>query len=390
MSLERLAREWDVVVIGAGVAGSVSAYRLACRGLSVLLVEKSLWPRDKPCGGCISAAALQALDDAGLGEVGHAGPPFSRLRLASGRHQALVGLPSGRAISRRLLDARLAERAEAAGVTFLTMTHARLEPVGSDAQGRGGVRRIALRQADKRFTVAARLVIGGDGLGSRLLHEDDAAALRVATNSRIGMGATVDDAPGFYEQGTIHMACGRHGYVGLVRVEEGRLNLGAALDPNWVKRSGGPLAAVTAILDENAFPPIDALSAAQWQGTPHLTRRRSRLGAERVLILGDAAGYVEPFTGEGMGWAVAGAAAIEPLALQAVQAWRGELVDEWTARHAEVIRARQRSCRVISALLRRPWLVAAMLPLANAAPGMVAPFTSWLNRRYALDPREGR
>lgn len=382
MNIEALSRRWDIVVVGAGVAGAVAAYRLARRGLKVLLVEKASWPRDKVCGGCLNAAALRALADAGLSDVMRAGQAYSSMRLASEQRQAVLGLPTGRAISRRYLDALLVEQAVAVGVRFLSATQALLGGVGRDQ------RSVTLRHADQRVTVSARLVIGSDGLGSRLLREAMPEALDVKRGSRIGVGTTVDGAPGFYQAGMIHMACGTHGYVGLVRVENDRLTIGAALDPAWVKHRGGPLLAVTDLLNDANFPLFDGLLEASWQGTPRLTRQRTPLGAERVLILGDAAGYVEPFTGEGMGWALASAAAIEPLALDAVGGWRNELVGDWTARHAEVVGARQRDCQTIAAILRHPHLIAALLPMINAAPATVAPLTAWLNRSYALEPME--
>lgn len=384
MNLETLSREWDVVVVGAGVAGAVTAYRLARRGLGVLLVEKSNWPRDKACGGCLNAAALHALADAGLEAVGLAGPAFSHMRLACDQRHADVELPAGRAVSRRHLDTLLVKHAVDAGASFLPATQAQLKTGVSG----GSCRHVLLRHGRQRLTVAARLVIGGDGLGSRLLREEAPEAMAIDAGSRIGTGTTLAEAPNFYYPGTIHMACGRQGYVGLVRVENDRLNIGAALDPAWMKHRGGPLLAVSDILSEAGFPLFDALLEARWQGTPRLTRRRSRLGAERVLILGDSAGYVEPFTGEGMGWALASAAAVEPLVLEAIDDWRDDLVGQWTARHAEVVGTRQRGCQAISALLRHPPLIATLLPLINAAPLTVAPLTAWFNRSYALDLAE--
>nr|WP_297459172.1 NAD(P)/FAD-dependent oxidoreductase [uncultured Halomonas sp.] len=384
MNLDALPREWDVIVVGAGVAGAISAYRLARGGLRVLLVEKSPWPRDKVCGGCVNAAALQALARAGLGDISQTGAAYSQLRLACGQRQVLLPLPAGMAVSRRRLDAILAERAVDAGAEFLPATQALL----GETQGHG--RRVTLRQHHRRVAVTAKLVLGCDGLASRLLREESPGDMNVARGSHIGVGTVVTAPPGAYEPGMIHMACGSHGYVGLVSVENGELNIGAALDPAWVKRRGGPAAAVAEVLRTTAFPLFDALHDANWQGTPYLTRRRHRLGGERVLIVGDAAGYVEPFTGEGMGWALAGAAAVEPFALKSVDGWRDDLVARWTARHNEWIRARQRGCRGISMLLRRPRLIASLLPLINAVPGTIVPLTMRLNRDYGLDAMEAK
>ncbi|HET7307530.1 MAG TPA: FAD-dependent oxidoreductase [Gammaproteobacteria bacterium] len=370
------AREpWDVAVVGAGVAGAVAAFRLARRGLAVLLVDKADWPRNKVCGGCVNAAALQMLQASGLDGAAAAGQAYSAMRMAASGRDAQFALPAGRAISRREFDAALVEAARAAGVSFMSATRAALGDC--DAQSRW----LHLRRADEQVATRARIVLACDGLGGRLFGGD----AEVAPASRIGAGTILDaaTAPALadYPPGVIHMACAPDGYVGLVRVENDDLNIGAALDPAWVKRVGGPPAAVAHILESAGLPPIDGLDRARWRGTPHLTRRYPRLGAERLLALGDAAGYVEPFTGEGMAWAIASAAAIEPFA---VTDWRDGLIDQWTARHRDLVSSRQRACRGVAALLRRPRLVSGAVRMAAAAPIAAAPLTAWLNRDFRL------
>ncbi len=101
------------------------------------------------------------------------------------------------------------------------------------------------------------------------------------------------------------MACGRRGYLGLVRLEDGRLNLAAALDPCWMRVCGGPGPAAARLLAEVGWPPVPNLAEQNWRGTPALTRQARRRAAERLFLIGDAAGYIEPFTGEGMAWALA-------------------------------------------------------------------------------------
>ena len=120
---------------------------------------------------------------------------------------------------------------------------------------------------------------------------------------------------------TIFMAVGREGYVGAVRVEDGSLNVAAAFEPALVRRWGTPGLAAAAILAEAGFPPIAGLENAHWQGTAGLTRQTRPLAEERLFLLGDAAGYVEPFTGEGIAWALASGQAVAPLALQAMERW---------------------------------------------------------------------
>ncbi|MGH8192705.1 MAG: NAD(P)/FAD-dependent oxidoreductase [Rhodanobacteraceae bacterium] len=371
MPVDNLPGEWEVVVVGSGVAGALSALHLARLGLRVLLVEKAAWPRDKVCGGCLNAAALRALTNAGIDVSG--GRVYARMRLACGRRAAELPLPAGLAMSRRRLDALLVEHAVRAGARFVSGTRASL--------GKATLhhREVALRQGSRQRFVSARVVLDCGGLASRLLPGID---WRVARAARIGVGGTLRDIPSAYRAGTIHMACTQRGYVGLVRAEDGTANIAAALDPAWCGSMGGPARAIADILDAAGFPSIENLRGVDWHGTPHLTRSRRALGAERVLILGDAAGYVEPFTGEGMAWALMDAAMAASLAREAVTRWDDAVVARWSALHARNVRARQRVCRGMARLLRHPGLLAAALPIVGAMPALISPLSAWLNRNF--------
>lgn len=363
-----LPSEWDVVVVGAGAAGAMGALHLARARLRVLLVEKSAWPRHKACGGCVNAVALRTLAGAGLGL--REGSACDRMRLACRRRTATFPLPAGIAISRQRLDALLVEHALIAGVRFLPQTRAAL----GEALRCG--RRVVLRSGATQCTVTARVVLDCGGLATRLLPD---TGWHVAPRSRIGVGASMPVAPAWLPQGTIHMACVENGYVGLVRAEHGTANIAAALDPAHCRAVGGPARAVAAILAEADSHAIEGLDRLGWCGTPALTRTRAGAGAARVLILGDAAGYVEPFTGEGIAWALEDAAAVCAYAAAGAAHWTDAVRAGWELRRARMARARQRACRGVARLMRHPNVVAAMLPLLDAAPALVAPLTSWLN-----------
>ncbi|TAM99069.1 MAG: FAD-dependent oxidoreductase [Rhodanobacteraceae bacterium] len=370
MDPDESSRQWDVVVVGAGVAGAMGALHLARTGLRVLLVEKSAWPRAKACGGCLNAVALRAL--AGSGIELHESNAYTGMRLCCLGRTANLPLPPGVAISRKRLDAMLVEHAVHAGARFVPATHATLD--GSTRHGR----RVVLRHLSTCYAVEARVVLDCGGLATRLLPDSD---WRVAPRARIGVAATLPGAPAWHDPGIIHMACAAQGYVGLVRAENGVTNIAAALDPVRCHEAGGPAATVAEILRAGGFPAMQNLHRLDWRGTPRLTRTRRRLGAERrVLILGDAAGYVEPFTGEGMAWAIADAAAVLPFACEAVACWTDDITLRWSARHRRMLRARQRVCRGVAGLLRYPSLLAAVLPLLDRAPAVALPLTAWLNR----------
>ena len=120
-----------------------------------------------------------------------------------------------------------------------------------------------------------------------------------------------------------------------------------------------------------------------WKGTPPLTRRVSSLGEERLFLVGDTAGYVEPFTGEGMGWARWGALALAPLVHTGVTHWDDELVRRWERVYRRRIQRGQRICRVVAWRLRRPRMVRAALRVLGTTPVLARP----LVRRTSAMPR---
>ena len=69
-----------------------------------------------------------------------------------------------------------------------------------------------------------------------------------------------------------------------------------------------------------------------------MTRQTWPLAQERLFLIGDAAGYVEPFTGEGIAWALSSAQAITPLALRAIEGWRPQLATDWADLHGRLVR----------------------------------------------------
>jgi flavin-dependent dehydrogenase len=344
----------DALVIGAGPAGAVTARELARRGCRVLLVDKANFPRPKVCGCCLNGAAVATLERLGLGHVLAGAVPLDRVRVAAGRRSAELRLPRGAALSRTVFDSRLVEEAVRAGVEFRPNTLLGRDPKGG----------------------AFPCTVVASGL----------AAAGAEPGSRIGAGVVLpaDVAPELYSPGTIHMATGRGGYVGLVRVEDGRLDVAAAFAAGFIKSAGGLGAAAAAILGEVGWPVPPKLAEAPWKGTPALTRRPAKLAGERFFVVGDAAGYVEPFTGEGMAWALMSAAALAPIALRAAREWRPELVREWQRTHARIIGRRQRVCRGVSRVLRSPFLTGIAVRALSALPLLARPVVAALNRPSPL------
>ncbi len=342
-----LRREWDIVVVGAGPAGAVLALQTAREGARVLLVDRHHFPRDKVCGCCLSARTVARLQRLNLGgavdRIG--GPPLHRIRLGGWHRMVELPMPGGLSVSRRALDAALVEAAVGAGTRFL--------PGHSAAVGaiRNGARIVELRSSGSRRRIAASVVVDASGLGSCLVDESDPARSRAG---RIGCNAMVPGRADEYGPGTIYMAVGRAGDVGLVRLEEGGLNVAAALEPGSV-RGIGLGAAVEAVLREAGFAPPVGLAAADWNGTRSLWQAPRRRAAERIFAVGDAAGYVEPFTGEGIGWAIHSSTLLAPISLRAAEEWSPRLASAWNTTFRAELGRSQRACRRVSWLLRRPF-----------------------------------
>jgi flavin-dependent dehydrogenase len=204
--------------------------------------------------------------------------------------------------------------------------------------------------------------------------------MHVRPDSWIGAGAVTRDGPGSYSPGTIFMGCGREGYLGLVRVEDGRLNIAAAISPDGIKQAGGPGRAAMIILSQAGLPDFPGMERLTWRGTPALTRRAARVAAHRLFVLGDAAGYVEPFTGEGIAWALASGRAVAPLALQALSGWHPDLAAEWCARHEKTVGRRQGICCALTAALRHRFFCRAMVFALARAPVLAHAVARQLNQ----------
>jgi flavin-dependent dehydrogenase len=370
-------RTWDAIVVGAGPAGALAAHQVACRGVSVLLVDRATFPRGKVCGCCINGRALGALHASGLGHLPAScgAIPLTTLLLTAGRRSARLPL-AGVALSREAFDAALVRAAIAAGASFLPLTRARL----GDSP-----RQLHLEQGEQAVEVEARVVLAADGLGGGLLASAGGRA-EAECQARIGAGVVLGHPPGFYQRGVVYMASGQHGYVGLVRLEDDRLDVAAALDVGAVRQAGGPGEVASAILSATGWPTLPGLAEASWKGTMALTRQMSRPGAQGAFAVGDAAGFVEPFTGEGMAWALAGALAVAPLAVRAVAGWRPSLLREWQAIHLRIVRNRQWACRTAAFVLRRPVLVGAIVGLLRWLPWVAWPVLRSLNSPRSLLP----
>jgi flavin-dependent dehydrogenase len=367
------------VVVGAGVAGAFAAREVARAGASVLLVDRKDFPRPKVCGACLNGRALAVLASAGLGgRIERLGPlPLSRFAVRLGGREVAFPLPTGQALMREALDEALVEEAIRAGADFLPATAASL--AGADPEGRP----VRLASRSGGATARARVVVAASGLSGLDLGGEVGLRAEVSPRSRVGVGCVVRDFSDEYRPGTIHMAVGDAGYAGLVRVGGGLLNVAGAFDRDFLKDSGGPARAAARAIAQAGYPQVPALGDARWLGTVGLTRRTRPTAAPRLFLVGDAAGYVEPFTGEGMGAALTSAQAVTPLVLRAAGGWDDRLAREWTALYRRRVGRGQALCRGLMLASRHPTLAGGVFRLAAQYPRICDSLIHALNRPSA-------
>ncbi len=298
----------EVAIVGGGLAGSALAAHLAAAGHAVAVFEQSPAWRWRASGVFASPAAVAALRRVGLDEatISDVARPIPAMR---------VETPPGTSF-------RLTYGAEDGGATAVGFDRARLDPamvalaLAADADVRPGTAvthtepeagRLAWRDgAGRTGTVRAAVVVGADGARS-VVARAAGVARPVRLAQRIGLTYHVED-PAPVAARDARMRVFRDGYVGIAPVAGGRVNVGIVLGPSWrveLGRDGAAAVTESIVAATRAFeddpdrwregPRCDAIAGA-WPLGQRVTHRAGR----RWLLIGDAAGFLDPFTGEGI------------------------------------------------------------------------------------------
>ncbi|RKN43603.1 geranylgeranyl reductase family protein [Micromonospora endolithica] len=337
--------EFDVVVVGAGPAGSAAAIAARRVGARVLLLDRSDFPRDKACGDGIAAHALDVLDELGVPDAVAGYPPLPALRMTSpGGAEVARRLPRpAYTVPRTVFDARLVTAAVAAGALLRRHT----------------VRTVQVR-ADRVVLdgeLSARAVVGADGAGS-VVRRALGHPVNPDRHLALALRGYAPARPGPPEQLIVTSAPRWPAYAWSFPIGDGRANVGYGEVLRGERLTRAYLVDRLAALLPGTDPA--AVTDLRAHHLP-LSTHRPAPGRGRVVLAGDALSLINPFTGEGIFYALLSGALAGAAAAGAPERAAG--------RYGEALRRRLgvhlRHSSTAAWLARRRWVVDAAVRAAR-------------------------
>ena len=365
----------DVLIAGAGPAGSIAAIRLARAGARVLLVDRARFPRDKLCGDTVNPGAMRVVDRAGLrARVEAASLPLEGMLISSGSGVRVRGTYGpglfARSLPRRVFDQLLVDAAVAAGATFqdgVKVEGAIVDEAGGERRIRGAV--LACIGTRKRMRVPATLTLGADGRRSALAYGLGLAA-QPAGLRRWAIGAYFEGLDGLDTVGEMHVR-GPH-YLGVSPLEGGIANV------CLVSPAGEGFDDPARLLEARlaADPLLGPRVARARRVTPAVTLGPlavdgRRPGLPGLLLAGDAAGFVDPMTGDGLSFALRGAELAADVTLAALEHPEIDAPAQLAAARAHAFGTKLAVNRVLRRMVASTRCVNAVAAGARIAPGLL-------------------
>jgi len=363
----------DVLVVGGGPAGSSIAHALATRGIDVMVVDRARFPRPKPCAEYLSPQASRILARMGaLDEVERSGAAaLAGIRVYAPNGSVIAGdfvakhgyhgyRDRGLSIRREILDAILIERARHAGTRVVE--GAKVTELLREPKGASRIRGVRMTADDASREVQARVVVGADGLGS-VVARRLGLTRRLRWPRRIALVTHYHGVKDVGEHGEMHVA--PDGYVGIADVGGGLTTVAAVFPVSrsreiardrveflrrWLfdqRRLALRFASAERVTPVVATGPFASYARRAW--------------APGAALVGDAADFFDPFTGEGIYAALRGGELLADHVSEMLTAATPTLAD---AALREYDRARHREFggkwiveRVIGAVVASPRLI---------------------------------
>ena len=335
---------FDVAIVGSGPAGATCATFCARAGLRTLLLEREKFPREKVCGDCLNPSCTPVLERLGVAQRVRE-LPHGKLRrvdfVAIGGKTISVDLPDGAeiAVKRSSLDQLLMQCAADAG-----------------AEVREGVT-LSQIAPNETWTIngdEARVLVAADGRNSSVART--LGLLPRIEKERVALQTHLPLPRDFGERVVLQFL--REGYSGQAPVSASELNLCLVGKPSTI-----------ASLKSWAETNFCLTSNHQWRTITPLRRRAISPAHERLLLVGDAARVVEPFTGEGIYYALRSG----ELAAKAIVAAR---LESYARAHAELYRGRLWINQIARTAVLSPRLTSTLMKLNLLPPGILRLLTS--------------
>ncbi len=398
---------FDVVIVGAGLAGSSAAIRLASAGWSVALVERQRFPRRKVCGECIAATNLPLLASLGVGEAfkALAGPELRRVTLLQGERSVTAELPAadhadfrwGRALGRETLDNLLLERARAAGASVF-------QPWAVQSiLGAAGAWHCELRALETSVRLRLRASVVIDAHGSWEDLPTDRPRRRLARGAADLFAFKANFTGAAVPEGAISVLALDGGYGGMVVADGGITTVAGCIrrDRLGQLRAASPGLrageAVQAWMQQGCAGVHAALKGAERDG-PWLTAGPLDPGMhvqarDGIFRIGNAAGEAHPILGEGMSMALQSAAmlcSILPARAHGVALPDGRAQADLQRRYAVAWRGafapRLRLAATFAHVAMRPRSAAVLMHVVQAWPGLLTRGARWGGKVLFAEP----
>lgn len=374
-----MVERWDAeaIVVGGGPGGSTIAAELALRGHRVLLLDKASFPRHKACSEYCNPGGAAILRQIGL--------ESDLAALGAHRMEAMqVYAPGGRrftadfgkagpgrsaiGLSRFKLDALLLDRARAAGVDVRERAHVRdVIRAGNRVTG------VEATIDGVRETLRAPLVIGADGRNSVVVR-----SLELGASPRwpvkTGLVAHYRGVTGLDRFGEMHVA---HGYyAGLAPLEDGLTNVAVVAHRSAVDGRDGSVEAfferALAGLPAVAAKLGDAERVGGIRGVGSMAYHARRVAGDGFLLVGDAASFLDPFTGDGIYEALKAARLAGPIASAALRGddTSAHALDPYRRERRRAFTAKRQVCWIVQGFINAPPLMDYVTPRLDAREGL--------------------